>query len=46
MPLDIIVVGPFQDRPACELCSIIADNAGGPAIDPDKRLQFPYHPGT
>ena len=33
MPVDIIVVGPLQDRPAGELCPVVADNAGGLAVD-------------
>lgn len=25
MPLDILLIGPFQDCPTCELCAVITD---------------------
>src|SRR6056297_1924396 len=45
MPLDIVVVRPFQDRPAGEL-GPVADNTGGLSIDPDQCIQLPRNPGT
>ena len=46
MPVDIVVVRPFQDRPAGELGSIVADNAGRFAIQTNQRIQFPCYAGT
>ncbi len=44
MPLDAVLVRPFQDRPAGELCPVITDNAGRFAIEPDERIKLPRHP--
>ena len=41
MPVHVVVVAPFQDRPAGELCPVITDNACELAKDPDQRLQCP-----
>src|SRR5690606_13819970 len=44
MPLDAVLVGPLQDRLAGELGSVVADDAGGLAVNPDQRIQLPRHP--
>ena len=41
MPVHVVVVAPFQDRPAGKLCPVITDNACELAKDPDQRLQCP-----
>ncbi len=41
VPVDIVVVRPFQDRPACELRCVVADNAGRLSADTHKRVQLP-----
>ena len=46
MPLDAVVVGPFQDGTTGELCPIIADNAGGLTIDANQRIQLPRYTGA
>lgn len=45
VPFDIILVGAFQDRLSGELGATVRDDAGGFAIDPDQRIQFPRDPG-
>ena len=44
MPRHGILIGPFQDRPTGELCAVIADNAAGLAVDPDKGAELPGNP--
>ena len=40
VPFDIVLIRPSQDRTTCELCAIVADNAGRFTVDPYKRIQF------
>ena len=44
MPLNAVVVGPFQDRATGELRPVVTDNASRFAIEPGKCIQFPCHP--
>ncbi len=44
MPIDLVGVGPFQDRLAGELGAVVADDAGRLAIEPHQRVQFASHP--
>jgi hypothetical protein len=38
--LDIVLIRPFQDGTTFEVGPVIDDNAGGFALDPNKRIQF------
>lgn len=40
IPIHIVTACPFQGRPTVELCTDIAENAGGLFIDTHKRIQF------
>jgi len=44
VPRHLVLIGPFQDRPTGELCVVIADNAAGLAVDPDKGAELPGNP--
>ena len=44
MPLDLVVVGPFQDGLAGELGAVVRNYTGGFSVDPDERIQFPRDP--
>lgn len=45
VPLDLVVVCPFQNGLARELRAIVRNYAGGFAIDPDQGIQLPRDPG-
>jgi len=40
MPIDVVIAGPFQDRPAGELRPIVRDDASWLPVDTHKRVQF------
>ena len=44
MPLDLVVVGPLQNRLAGELGPIVTDYAGRFSIDPDESVQLSRDP--
>ncbi len=46
MPVHVVAVGPLQNRPAGELYPVFADDARGPAIEPDQCAQLPRNPGA
>ena len=46
VPLDAVVVGPFQDGLAGEFGAIVRGYAGGFSVDPDQCVQFPRDPSA